>query len=73
MYGHNDPSRFPMRNLKTDGARLWGTLMETAAFGSTPRGGICRLTLTDHDLKVRQRLQARAEALGAPSRATTWA
>jgi beta-ureidopropionase / N-carbamoyl-L-amino-acid hydrolase len=64
LYGHNDLSRFPMRNLKTDGARLWGTLMETAAFGGTPRGGICRLTLTDHDLKVRQWLQARAEALG---------
>lgn len=53
-----------MRNLKTDAARLWDTLIETAAIGGTSKGGICRLTLTDHDLKVRTWLQTQAEALG---------
>ena len=38
-----------MRNLKIDAERLWGGLMETAAIGATPKGGICRLTLTDLD------------------------
>lgn len=53
-----------MRNLKIDAERLWGELMETAAIGGTPRGGICRLTLTDLDRQVRDWFKARAEALG---------
>jgi N-carbamoyl-L-amino-acid hydrolase len=53
-----------MRNLKTDGERLWGTLMETAAIGGTAKGGICRLTLTDLDRQVRDWLRASAEAAG---------
>jgi N-carbamoyl-L-amino-acid hydrolase len=53
-----------MHNLRTDAARLWDTLMTTAAIGGTPRGGICRLTLTDHDRKVRAWLQSQAEAIG---------
>jgi N-carbamoyl-L-amino-acid hydrolase len=44
--------------------RLWDTLMTTAAIGGTVKGGICRLTLTDHDRKVRAWLQAQAEAAG---------
>jgi N-carbamoyl-L-amino-acid hydrolase len=51
-------------NLRIDGARLWGELMETAAIGATPKGGICRLTLTDLDRAVRDWFKARAEALG---------
>ncbi len=42
-----------MRNLKIDAERLWDGLMETAAIGATPKGGICRLTLTDLDRQVR--------------------
>jgi N-carbamoyl-L-amino-acid hydrolase len=53
-----------MTNLKIDGERLWGDLMETAAIGGTPKGGICRLTLTDLDRQVRDWFKARAEALG---------
>ncbi len=53
-----------MHNLRTDAARLWDTLMTTAAIGGTPKGGICRLTLTDHDRTVRAWLQSQAEALG---------
>jgi N-carbamoyl-L-amino-acid hydrolase len=51
-------------NLRIDGARLWGELMETAAIGATPKGGICRLTLTDLDRQVRDWFRARAEKLG---------
>jgi N-carbamoyl-L-amino-acid hydrolase len=52
-----------MHNLTTDAARLWDTLMTTAAIGGTPKGGICRLTLTDHDRKVRAWLQSQVEAI----------
>ena len=38
---------------RIDGERLWGTLMETARFGATEKGGICRLTLSDEDKQVR--------------------
>ena len=53
-----------MRNLMTDPERLWGTLMATAAIGGTAKGGICRLTLTDLDLQVRDWFRAATEALG---------
>src|ERR1044071_6842148 len=53
-----------MQNLKIDAERLWGELMETAAIGGTPKGGICRLTLTDLDRQVRDWFKARCEALG---------
>jgi N-carbamoyl-L-amino-acid hydrolase len=54
----------PLPNLRIDGARLWGEMMETAAFGATQKGGICRLTLTDLDRQVRDWFKARAEKLG---------
>src|SRR5215475_12477228 len=53
-----------MRNLQIDAERLWGNLMETAAIGGTPKGGICRLTLTDLDRQVRDWFKARAQTLG---------
>ena len=53
-----------MQNLQIDAQRLWDTLMETAKFGATPKGGICRLTLTDLDRQVRDWFKARCEALG---------
>jgi N-carbamoyl-L-amino-acid hydrolase len=53
-----------MRNLRTDAARLWDSLMTTAAIGGTAKGGICRLTLTEHDRTVRAWLQSQVEALG---------
>src|ERR1700680_1071259 len=53
-----------MQNLKIDGERLWGEVMETAAIGGTPKGGICRLTLSDLDRQVRDCFKARAERLG---------
>src|SRR5262245_3598063 len=57
-----------MQNLKIDGERLWGELMETAAIGATPKGGICRLTLSDLDRQVRDWFKARAEKLGCTVR-----
>ena len=62
-----------MRNLAIDAERLWGEIMETAAIGGTPKGGICRLTLTDLDRQVRDWFKARAESSAAASRSTTWA
>src|SRR5947199_10807780 len=53
-----------MQNLVIDPERVWGELMETAAIGGTPKGGICRLTLTDLDRQVRDWFRARAGALG---------
>jgi N-carbamoyl-L-amino-acid hydrolase len=53
-----------MRNLAINAERLWGEIMETAAIGGTPKGGVCRLTLTDLDRQVRDWFKARAEQLG---------
>jgi len=53
-----------MHNLRADAARLWDTLMTTAAIGGTAKGGICRLTLTENDRQVRAWLQKQTEALG---------
>jgi beta-ureidopropionase / N-carbamoyl-L-amino-acid hydrolase len=50
--------------LQIDPQRLWDSLMETARIGATPKGGICRLTLTDVDRQVRDWLKAQCEALG---------
>jgi N-carbamoyl-L-amino-acid hydrolase len=43
-----------MRNLTVDGGRLWDSLMEMAKIGATPKGGVCRLALTDLDRAGRQ-------------------
>lgn len=51
-------------NLRIDPERLWDDLMETAKIGGTPKGGICRLTLTDLDRQVRDWFKAAAESLG---------
>jgi beta-ureidopropionase / N-carbamoyl-L-amino-acid hydrolase len=43
----------PATNLTINPDRLWATIMETAAIGGTVKGGICRLTLSDEDRRVR--------------------
>jgi N-carbamoyl-L-amino-acid hydrolase len=53
-----------VQNLQIDGQRLWDTLIHTAQIGATPKGGICRLTLTDLDRQVRDWFKAQCEALG---------
>ena len=54
----------PAGNIAIDGDRLWHTIMETAQVGATPKGGICRLTLTDLDRAVRDWFRAKCEAAG---------
>lgn len=39
--------------LRVDGQRLWQSLMDLAQIGATPKGGVCRLTLTDLDRQGR--------------------
>jgi N-carbamoyl-L-amino-acid hydrolase len=51
-------------NLAIDPRRLWDTLMDTARFGGTPKGGIRRLTLSDEDKQVRDWFKAACEQLG---------
>ena len=51
-------------NLTINPQRLWDTLMETAKFGGTPKGGIKRLTVSDEDRKVRDWFKAECEKLG---------
>ena len=36
--------------------RLWASLMELASLGATPKGGVCRLALTDLDRQGRDRV-----------------
>ena len=40
-------------DLRINGERLWDSLMELAQIGATPKGGVCRLTLTDLDKQGR--------------------
>ena len=51
-------------NLTINPQRLWDSLMETAKFGATPKGGIKRLTVSDEDKRVRDWFKAQCEALG---------
>jgi N-carbamoyl-L-amino-acid hydrolase len=53
-----------VQNLPINAQRLWDSLMHTAQIGGTPKGGICRLTLTDLDRQVRDWFKAECEALG---------
>ncbi|MEM7695655.1 MAG: Zn-dependent hydrolase [Pseudomonadota bacterium] len=51
-------------NLAINEDRLFDTIMETAAFGGTPKGGIRRLALSDEDKAVRDWFRAACEDLG---------
>ena len=41
--------------IRIDPERLWGSLMDMAKIGATPKGGVKRLTLTDPDRQGRDR------------------
>jgi N-carbamoyl-L-amino-acid hydrolase len=43
------PAPTTAATLRIDGARLWRSLMELAQIGATPKGGVCRIALTDQD------------------------
>ena len=51
-------------NLVINPQRLWDSLMETAKYGGTAKGGIKRLTVSDDDKRVRDWFKAQCEALG---------
>ena len=42
-----------LADLRINPNRLWASIIETASFGGTEKGGVCRLTLTDADRQVR--------------------
>ncbi|MBI3367775.1 MAG: Zn-dependent hydrolase [Burkholderiales bacterium] len=50
--------------LRIDGKRLWDSLMELAKIGATPKGGVCRLTLTDLDKQGRDLVSRWAREAG---------
>ncbi|XAH22897.1 Zn-dependent hydrolase [Xylophilus sp. GW821-FHT01B05] len=43
------PAPTTAATLRTDGDRLWQSLMDLAEIGATDKGGVCRLALTDLD------------------------
>jgi len=51
MSGAADPNA--RAALRIDGARLWQSLMDLARIGATPKGGVCRIALTDLDRQGR--------------------
>lgn len=50
--------------LRINGERLWDSLMELAKIGATPKGGVCRLTLTDLDKQGRDLVLGWAKEAG---------
>ena len=50
--------------LVVNGDRLWTSLMELARIGGTPKGGVCRLALTDLDRQGRDLVVSWAKAAG---------
>ncbi|WP_322066041.1 Zn-dependent hydrolase [Burkholderia ubonensis] len=51
-------------SIKVDGKRLWDSLMQMAKIGATPKGGVCRLALTDLDKAGRGLIVGWAKAAG---------
>ncbi|MCY4522106.1 MAG: Zn-dependent hydrolase [Caldilineaceae bacterium] len=43
-----------MNSPRINGERLWDSLMRMSSIGATPRGGVCRLALTDLDRQSRE-------------------
>ena len=53
-----------LSTLRIDGQRLWDSLMTLAQIGGTPKGGVCRLALTELDKQGRDLVIASAQELG---------
>jgi beta-ureidopropionase / N-carbamoyl-L-amino-acid hydrolase len=53
-----------LSSLRVNGPRLWNSLMALAAIGATPKGGVCRLALTDLDKQGRDLVITWAQELG---------
>ncbi|MDP3278381.1 MAG: Zn-dependent hydrolase [Deltaproteobacteria bacterium] len=54
----------PASNLTINGTRLWDSLMALASIGATPKGGVCRLALTDLDKQGRDLVVSWAREAG---------
>ena len=52
------------KNLRINGERLWDRLMTMAQIGATPKGGVCRVALTDEDKVGRDLFIEWCEAAG---------
>ena len=52
------------KDLRINGERLWASLMELAQIGATPKGGVCRLALTELDRQGRDLVLGWARAAG---------
>jgi len=50
--------------LRINGQRLWQSLMDLAAIGATPKGGVCRLALSELDRQGRDRVVQWAREAG---------
>lgn len=59
-----DSNAIDISNLRINGDRLWQSLMDLAQIGATPKGGVCRLTLTDLDRQGRDRVIGWGKAEG---------
>jgi N-carbamoyl-L-amino-acid hydrolase len=51
-------------SIKVNGQRLWDSLMTMAKIGATPKGGVCRLALTDLDREGRDLIVSWAREAG---------
>ena len=59
------------QDLRINGSRLWDSLMSLAAIGATPKGGVCRLALTELDRQGRDFFVEQAKAAGCTIRVDT--
>ncbi len=57
-----------LAGLRVDGARLWDSLIQLAKIGATPKGGVCRLALTELDRQARDLFVAWAKEIGCTIR-----
>ncbi len=64
----SSPTAAPASTLCIDGARLWQSLMDLAQIGGTPKGGVCRLALTDLDRQARDLFSQWAREAGCSIR-----
>jgi N-carbamoyl-L-amino-acid hydrolase len=64
MAGIGTQQSNPSHNLRISAERLWDNLMVTGTIGGTPKGGLCRLTLTETDREARDWLAKAAAVLG---------
>lgn len=67
-----DPKQHLMQAaIIINGDRLWSRLMQLAQIGATPKGGVCRLALTELDRQARSLFVEWATALGCTIRIDT--